>query len=49
MNTPMVPDPIAAGIAKGWKIVDAATLAQDRSFETDVVIVCSGAGGGVTA
>ncbi len=49
MNTPMVPDPIAAGIAKGWKIVDAATLVQDRSFEADVVIVGSGAGGGVTA
>lgn len=49
MNAPIVPDPIAAGIAKGWKIVDAATLAQDRSLEADVVIVGSGAGGGVTA
>jgi choline dehydrogenase-like flavoprotein len=49
VNAPIVPDPIAAGIAKGWKIVDAATLAQDRSLEADVVIVGSGAGGGVTA
>ncbi|WP_027866092.1 GMC family oxidoreductase [Massilia alkalitolerans] len=49
MNTPIVPDPIAAGVAKGWKIIDAATLAQDRTLEADVVIVGSGAGGGVTA
>ncbi len=49
MTTPIVPDPIQAGIAKGWKIVDAAMLAEDRTLEADVVIVGSGAGGGVTA
>ena len=49
MNTPIVPDPIQAGVARGWKIVDAATLAQDRRLEADVVIVGSGAGGGVSA
>ena len=49
MTSPMVPDPIAAGIAKGWKIVDAAAIEQDRTLDADVVIVGSGAGGGVTA
>ena len=45
----IIPDPIQAGIARGWKIVDAAALTQDRTLEADVVIVGSGAGGGVTA
>lgn len=49
MSTPIIPDPIRAGIAKGWKILDAAALTQDRVLEADVVIVGSGAGGGVTA
>ncbi|MDB5793511.1 MAG: family oxidoreductase [Massilia sp.] len=45
----MIPDPIREGLARGWKIVDAATLDQDRRFDADVVIVGSGAGGGVSA
>ena len=45
----MIPDPIRAGIATGWKVVDAATVESDRRLEADVVIVGSGAGGGVTA
>ena len=45
----IVPDPIRAGLAKGWKVVDASTLTTDRSLSADVVIVGSGAGGGVTA
>jgi choline dehydrogenase-like flavoprotein len=45
----IIPDPIKAGIARGWKIVDAASLEADRTLEADVVIVGSGAGGGVTA
>nr|WP_229521262.1 GMC family oxidoreductase [Massilia sp. IC2-477] len=49
VSTPIIPDPIHAGIAKGWKIIDAATLTKDRTLEADVVIVGSGAGGGVTA
>ena len=49
MNTPIIPDPIHAGRARGWKIVDAARLDADRSLAADVVIVGSGAGGGVTA
>ncbi|KFI06445.1 GMC family oxidoreductase [Massilia sp. BSC265] len=49
MNMPIIADPIQAGIAGGWKIIDAAALAQDRMLEADVVVVGSGAGGGVTA
>jgi choline dehydrogenase-like flavoprotein len=45
----IIPDPIQAGIERGWKIVDAARLARDRTLEADVVIVGSGAGGGISA
>jgi choline dehydrogenase-like flavoprotein len=45
----IIPDPVRAGLARGWKIVDAAALETDRTMEADVVIVGSGAGGGVTA
>ncbi|WP_374580952.1 GMC family oxidoreductase N-terminal domain-containing protein [Pseudoduganella sp.] len=48
MSSP-IPDPIQAGIAAGWQVIDASTLQQDRSFDADVVIVGTGAGGGVTA
>ena len=49
MNAPIIPDPIHAGLARGWKVVDAARLDADRTMDADVVIVGSGAGGGVTA
>ncbi len=45
----IIPDPVREGIARGWHIVDAAALETDRTLEADVVIVGSGAGGGVTA
>jgi choline dehydrogenase-like flavoprotein len=45
----VIPDPIEAGRARGWKVIDASTLANDRTLEADVVVVGSGAGGGVTA
>ena len=45
----MIPDPIRAGLASGWKTIDAATLTRDTELEADVVVVGSGAGGGVTA
>ncbi len=45
----IVADPVRAGVEKGWKVVDASTLEKDRTLEADVVIVGSGAGGGVTA
>jgi len=41
--------PIAAGLEAGWKVIDASTVRQDLMLEADVVIVGSGAGGGVTA
>jgi choline dehydrogenase-like flavoprotein len=44
-----IPDPIQAGIARGWDVIDAAALQSNRTIEADVVIVGSGAGGGVTA
>ena len=49
MKTPIILDPIREGVAKGWKIIDASALTSDRTLEADVVIVGSGAGGGVTA
>ena len=44
-----IADPIQAGLARGWKVIDGATLAAGRTLEADVVIIGSGAGGGVTA
>jgi choline dehydrogenase-like flavoprotein len=44
-----IADPIQAGLARGWKVIDGATLDADRTLEADVVIVGSGAGGGVSA
>jgi choline dehydrogenase-like flavoprotein len=45
----MIPDPIRAGLAAGWKVTDASQLAGDLALEADVAIVGTGAGGGVTA
>lgn len=42
-------DPIREGLARGWKVVDAAALERDRDIDCDVAIVGSGAGGGVSA
>ncbi|MCW3479066.1 GMC family oxidoreductase [Neisseriaceae bacterium JH1-16] len=42
-------DPIAEGLARGWKVTDGATLGEDLSLSADVVIVGSGAGGGMAA
>ncbi|RZI43073.1 FAD-binding protein [Herbaspirillum sp. HC18] len=44
-----IQDPIQAGLASGWKVIDASILQEDRSFEADVAIIGTGAGGGVTA
>jgi choline dehydrogenase-like flavoprotein len=45
----VIHDPVQAGLARDWKVIDAAQLAADRTLEADVVVVGSGAGGGVTA
>ena len=42
-------DPFREGLASGWKHVDASQLTEAQTLEADVVIVGSGAGGGVTA
>lgn len=45
----VIPDPIQAGLAAGWQVSDASALAADQTLSADVVIVGSGAGGGVSA
>jgi choline dehydrogenase-like flavoprotein len=47
--TARIPDPIEAGVKRGWRTIDASTLEQDRTLEADVVIVGSGAGGAISA
>ncbi len=42
-------DPIRAGLARGWSVIDAAGLRADAVHECDVAIVGSGAGGGTAA
>jgi choline dehydrogenase-like flavoprotein len=42
-------DPFAAGLASGWKVIDASRLAQDQTIAADVAIVGTGAGGGTAA
>lgn len=44
-----IPDPVRAGIARGWKVHHAGELKQDTTIECDVVIVGTGAGGGTAA
>jgi len=44
-----IADPIADGLARGWKVVDGATLGHALDVECDVAIVGTGAGGGVAA
>ncbi len=45
----MIKDPYPAGIASGWRLLNAAEFVADREDEADVVIVGSGAGGGLAA
>jgi len=45
----MIADPIAQGLARGWHAYDASTFEGDRSFDCDVAIVGTGAGGGTAA
>ena len=46
---PALADPIAAGVAGGWRVIDATRLERDLVLEADAVIVGTGAGGGTTA
>ena len=45
----MLRDPIQEGLARGWRVIDAAALAQGQDYDADVCIVGAGAGGGVSA
>ena len=45
----MIADPIREGLARGWRVLDMATLEHPRLFDADVCIVGTGAGGGVAA
>lgn len=47
--TARIPDPIEAGLQRGWRTIDASTIEHDRTLEADVVIVGSGAGGAISA
>lgn len=42
-------DVMREGLAAGWKHIDASTLQADLTLEADVLIIGSGAGGGVAA
>lgn len=42
-------DPIAEGIARGWSVTDGRQLNRSLDLEADVVIVGTGAGGGIAA
>ena len=43
------PDPIRAGLARGWKVLGGAHGALPEKISCDVAIVGSGAGAGITA
>ena len=45
----MFTDPIKQGLARGWDHVDGKLLTEDTTYEADVVIVGSGAGGALSA
>ena len=42
-------DPYESPAAQSWRIIDGSTITEDRRFEADVVIIGSGAGGGIAA
>lgn len=44
-----VPDPIADGLARGWRVFGGAHAATPALIDCDVAIVGSGAGAGITA
>ncbi len=45
----VIPDPVADGVASGWKVIDASRAEGDIALDADVVIVGTGAGGGTAA
>jgi choline dehydrogenase-like flavoprotein len=49
MTTPRIPDPIAEGLARGWRVFGGARPAAPAVVECDVAIIGSGAGAGISA
>ena len=47
--TSRVSDPIAEGLARGWRVHGGARVAAPATIECDVAIIGSGAGAGITA
>jgi len=45
----VTPDPYRSGLSAGWRVIDAAELPGTVEAEYDVVIIGSGAGGGMAA
>jgi choline dehydrogenase-like flavoprotein len=45
----VIADPVQAGLARGWKVIDGSALLGNQVIDADVVVVGSGAGGGVSA
>ncbi len=45
----MIANPYTAGLASGWRVIDAQAAAKDLDLEADVVVAGSGAGGAMTA
>lgn len=43
------PDPIAEGLARGWKVTDGRRLEAPLHLDADVAIIGTGAGGGMAA
>lgn len=44
-----IEDPIIKGLNKGWRHINGANLSEDKTYEADIVIIGSGAGGGTAA
>ncbi len=49
MTTPRLPDPIADGLARGWRVFGGARAEAPAMLECDVAIIGSGAGAGISA
>lgn len=43
------PDPIAAGLERGWRVIDSASADLPQQIDCDVAIIGTGAGGGISA